>query len=332
MTEISFYWDGAITGDAGPFTFDITSKVWRGLFSRQDNSGILSTFGSELIVEGSTNAVVIGTGVALVFGSFYKNDSALSVTVSTPISNPRIDTIVLQKIWGTQTTRIAKLTGNEAASPTSPTITQNDGSVWEIPLADVSVDTSGNIVVIDKRNFLITPLSEGGALFLIEEQTADGTVTSITFSNIPSKYKHLVLITNAKNSDDTNSTLIIQPNAIVDSDYSSETIWANVVPVAVAQPRIDRKGYQSEVGGLLRSGLTNQVALSFLSFIGATNNAFVNNALHRVGSPPAPSNKVGIDAFIHNTSINAITSIVLTGLNESEKFSLDSKFSLYGIL
>lgn len=197
MTETSYPWEGRVTGDAAsaPYSSDLWASIWGKLFLRSDNEGILDNIDNELIVSGVSASVRVETGAALVDGSFYENlTNAISILIPTPVSDPRIDRIVLQKDWAAKTVRITRLEGTENASPTAPSLTQSFGGIWEIPLAQVSAIVGSSVIVVtDEREFAATKLSRRNFTKVLI-QTIDGTdKETIDFLDIPDTFQHLQL-------------------------------------------------------------------------------------------------------------------------------------------
>jgi hypothetical protein len=158
MTQTSLPWAGSATGDAGPYTDDQWTDMFRKLFLRdRDVEGVLAGYLNELEVTGTASPVAVNTGAAVVDGKFYESDASENVTIPTPSSNTRVDLITLQKDFSAQTVRIYRHAGSEGAGAPSPT--QTDGTTWEIVLAEASITTGGVITITDKRNFATSPLS-----------------------------------------------------------------------------------------------------------------------------------------------------------------------------
>jgi hypothetical protein len=90
-----------------------------------------------------------------VYGGYYNLSGTPPTFVITAngSGNPRIDTVVLRKDWVLQTIRLVVLTGTPAGSPLPPTLTQTPGTRWEIPLADILVN-SGFVTIVQAN---ITP-------------------------------------------------------------------------------------------------------------------------------------------------------------------------------
>lgn len=162
MTQTSYPWAGEATGDCGPYSDDQWSDAWRYLLTKDRTlEGVIKGIDNELEVTGTTSPVSVDTGVALVDGKIYENGASEDVAVPTPSGgNSRIDLIVLRKSWSAQTVRIARVAGTEAGSPSPPSLTQTDGTTWEIEIARLLINDSGVITVTDMREWLTTPLSE----------------------------------------------------------------------------------------------------------------------------------------------------------------------------
>ena len=105
----------------------------------------------------SANMARIATGGGMVDGHWYLNDASYDVTIPSAIGagNTRIDRIVLRCSWADYKAEITRIAGVDAASPTPPDITQNSGSTYDIKLYQVLVDTSGNVVLTDERDWAI---------------------------------------------------------------------------------------------------------------------------------------------------------------------------------
>jgi len=123
---------------------------------------------NELAVTGTSSPVSVASGVAWVYGAWYQNDAATTVAVATPVTNPRIDRIILRYGSAAQTVRVVRLAGTEAVSPTAPALTQNS-TTYEISLAQVRITTGGVITVTDERGFITDP----GAAGAVDNATID---------------------------------------------------------------------------------------------------------------------------------------------------------------
>lgn len=163
MAENSRFWTTSGTGDGpgGGYSSANMIEVFR-TSQVVDETGTCVLKGklNELAVTGTTSPVAVASGVAWVYGMWYQNDASLNVTVATPVTNPRIDRIVLRYGSAAQTVRITRLAGTEAASPTAPTLTQNS-TTYEVSLAQVRITTGGVVTVTDERGFITDPGAAG---------------------------------------------------------------------------------------------------------------------------------------------------------------------------
>lgn len=155
MSERSAFWNSTVQGDAVEAPYDANTEFanWVrqtiGVGNTRANSGVMLGTGSEsTLLEGlqvtanspAGMSVLLNIGTAIVHGTTYENDAALTTSIAANGSgNPRIDTIVLRKSWASQTVRSAVLQGTPAVTPAAPSLTQSDGVTWEIPIADIAV-------------------------------------------------------------------------------------------------------------------------------------------------------------------------------------------------
>lgn len=154
MTQKSFPWSSTGVGDGHAYTYVELAAIWNMIYNRgQANAGILPGVRNEYAVTGSTSPLSVAGGGAVVNGTYAESDASESVTVATPSGATRIDRIVLQKLDSTQTVRLVLLQGVEG-SGTPPTITQIQGTKWEIPIFKVTITTGGSITLADERIFV----------------------------------------------------------------------------------------------------------------------------------------------------------------------------------
>ena len=166
MTQISRFWGGSVTGDAGPYSNDQFNIIAYSLFggSAYANAGFSVGYLNELAVTApSANAVTIASGVALVGGIWYYNSAAVTLNPATPSEgNTRIDLVVLRASWATQTVRAALVVGTAALNPNPPILTQTLGTTYEIPLARATIVDTGIITLVDTRVKLALGFSPTG--------------------------------------------------------------------------------------------------------------------------------------------------------------------------
>jgi hypothetical protein len=141
MAETSLPWSGVSVGDAGPYSDDNWSDMYRKLFQydRTIQAPILG-YANELIVTCPAATIRVDTGAALVDGKFYENTASVSFG---PLANATYN-VVLRKDFVAQTVRLAYKVG---------AATQTDGTIWEVSIATVVI-TGGAGTVTDARKFV----------------------------------------------------------------------------------------------------------------------------------------------------------------------------------
>ena len=150
MTELSRPWSGTTIGDAGPYSDDQWSDIFRTFLAHVIASqGVWEGQLNELIATGAVSPVAINTGRALVDGVWYESDASEDIAIATPAVNPRVDRIVLRKDWALQTIRLTRIAGAESAAqvPPAPALVQIDGTTWDLPLWQIHITTGGVITL-----------------------------------------------------------------------------------------------------------------------------------------------------------------------------------------
>ena len=187
MAQGSFIWDGNSgqggLGDCGPYSAADWEHVLKAMMSGK--SGI-SEVGHLEVTETSptSKSVRVVTGRAVVRGKVYWLDADTTLTVPDNTSgNPRIDRVVLEADWATQTVRLKILEGTPAASPSPPTLTQVDGTLWQMSLAQVAVANGftsiSNSDITDEREFVDQP--KGSSVVNVYNKSSNYQVYSSTF-------------------------------------------------------------------------------------------------------------------------------------------------------
>lgn len=222
MAQGSFIWDGNSgaggLGDCGPYSAAKWEEVLKAIMSGK--SGIAEVSHLQVTETSPTSkSVRVTTGRAVVRGKVYWLDADTTLAISDNTSgNPRIDRVVLEADWATQTVRLKVLEGTPSASPSAPSLTQVDGTLWQLPLAQVAVAngftsiTSGDIT--DEREAIYFPL--GMDVVTVSGKSANYSTTSTTFVKVSSDLD-LSITTHGGN--------VLVWFAGVTGDSSSGTYW-----------------------------------------------------------------------------------------------------------
>jgi hypothetical protein len=151
MAITSMPWDGV----------QYPSSTWDNLYESMGSPGRAAAAcvvkGAEgiaagnLKVTGATSPVSVEPGQCWVKGKLVRSSSTTTINITTPASNPRIDRIIVKIVYATGVATIERLAGAEAVAPVAPTLTQIDGTQWEVSLAQVNITTGGAITVTNER-------------------------------------------------------------------------------------------------------------------------------------------------------------------------------------
>lgn len=190
MTERSRPWSGTVTGDAGPYSDDQWTDVWKQFAPTIAREGVFLGQLNELDLSSvAATPVSVASGRALVNGIWYESDAAESIAIPTPGANPRVDRLTLRADWALQTVRLFRLAGAEAASPVPAALVQIDGTTWDLPLWQVHATTGGVLTFFrDERSFIgqYEPGAPTDAFAILESEMHVGSATiSASFSGIP---------------------------------------------------------------------------------------------------------------------------------------------------
>lgn len=232
MTESSMFWTTNDTGD-GPATGYTQTQMFQFLaaltvgITGVNRGGVLPDWLNELeVTEGSGN-VQIDTGAAMVYGIPYFNSAAEVIAVSTPVTSTRVDRIVLEADWAAQTVRMAKLTGSEGGG--APSLTQNAGTTWEIPLAEISINTGGVMTITDQREFAMM-VADGS---ITNEKIAEGTIENDKLAAPPETNNEYIYVTGGFTNITASETVLPLTLNLQENDPNTiYSLASNVVTVA----------------------------------------------------------------------------------------------------
>jgi len=198
MAQQSWLWntDGTGDGKIGGYTQADWAIIAAILGACCGYEGVAPAYRNELApAANGANTVRVATGGAVVDGKPYDSSTAVDVNVpsASGAGNTRIDRIVLRADWTAQTVRLTRLAGVDAASPSAPAITQTPGSVYDIMVCQVLVNTAGAVTVTDERvwaatnahglapNAVTEPAIQNGAV--TTNKHADDSVTNAKIRN-----------------------------------------------------------------------------------------------------------------------------------------------------
>ena len=144
-----------------PFENIDTSETQFSQWARNIGEGVKTGSLNELEVFADSTGmqVKVKSGQAMVRGHYYQNTAELTLTVTAAdLSNPRIDTVLIELDPSANTIVLKVVAGTPGASPTPTALVQTDSGVYQFKLAEVLVAT-GAITIIagavtDGRTYL----------------------------------------------------------------------------------------------------------------------------------------------------------------------------------
>ena len=139
---MAFTLDASYPFDSGPGA-SVQESGWREMAKHWINSasGVIRGFANDFATIGDSSGmqVKVNTGECWLRGHYGSNALQRTLTIAANGSgNPRIDIVVLRCHFANNNIVADIVQGTPAASPTTPTVTQNT-SMWETKLADVAV-------------------------------------------------------------------------------------------------------------------------------------------------------------------------------------------------
>lgn len=271
MTEKSYYWGGTITGDASlaPYDDDEFSDNWNFLLAYDRvTQGVISTARSSYtgflnVTNPAGTTVRVATGAALVDGKLYTNDANIDFSAATA---NQYYTVVLRKSWSGQTVRAALL-GPQVGSP--PSVTQTDGTTWEISLATV-YNNAGTLEITDARSY--TPRRRYVQMFVPCVGGVDSGATSLAINSTWGGFTmagtlrawamgHFIL------PDDYVSGLTITPVLTMDSgSFTWDIYWQTLVIYGICGETLSLPTESSGYATYTSSGALEEKMTCFTAF------------------------------------------------------------------
>lgn len=271
-------------------------------------------------------SIRVASGKAWVSGHFYKNTASLLKPISPNVSgNPRIDRIILRADFVNNDVLVRVLEGVPAVTPAAPALTR-DATMYEISLAQVAVADDAAAIVLanltDERTSAYAP----SGLTPIAEIILGADAASITFSNIPQTYRHLMLVCNGRSAG-ARIDIGIRFNGDSAGNYDYQLLQAAAGSVAASEGLAQTAG---RLGTLPGSGSPNGEVDAIIAHYAAAV-LQKSSRSHCIEKEGAASGQVSVryqGAFWRNAA--PITSVTVTTLGAA---SLQSGFigTLYGM-
>lgn len=168
MGQDSAPWDKGGGGDldttvvwSGPYSSAEYADMWSKILGSNQATGfVVPGYNNNLEVDENSPAamsVLVDTGALFLRGRVYELTSQTAVTIEAADgANPRLDRVVAEVTFASQTIRVAVVKGTAAATPSLPALTQN-ATTYQVDLAHVWVPALAASIsyheISDKRTF-----------------------------------------------------------------------------------------------------------------------------------------------------------------------------------
>lgn len=146
-----------------PFENVDTSETQFSQWARNIGEGVKPSSLNELEVFADSTGMQVKakSGQALVRGHYYQNTAEVALTLTAAdLTNPRVDTVVIELDPSANTIELKTIAGTPAASPVATALVQTDAGIYQVKLADVSVPASATTItagnVTDARSYIGT--------------------------------------------------------------------------------------------------------------------------------------------------------------------------------
>jgi len=263
VAQQSYLWTTSSSGDgSSTYTRSDWTEIAKILGGVSGCQGIVPQCLSCFSAASENTTVIVGTGAALVDGKPYRNTASASVTIPATAASTRIDRVTIRAMWNAgdaspQTVRLYRIEGTESGTPSAPSLVQISGSTYDLPLYQVTIDSTGSILTLtDERYFSSCALSGcgiqvsscGGNL-----EVSDGAISSCKIGATSIYNSKIVAsaVTTTKIMDGT----IMEPQ-VADWSLSASKMKYGVVAASV------RQGGDTDNWGT--SGSTNYTLTSIL--------------------------------------------------------------------
>jgi hypothetical protein len=167
----------------------------------------------------------------------------------------------------------------------------------------------------------------GGAVSdfeLIETVNLTGSAASVTFSNVPSNYRHLQIRVTARTDNTTSRAFWLRFNADSGTNYAYHSLVGTGSTVTADTGSSTNRMFFSEIQNSSVSSAYSALILDVLDYA----NTSKNKTVRKLWGLPGSLNRIALTGGLW-TSTSAITSITL--LTNADNFATGSRFSLYGI-
>jgi hypothetical protein len=165
-----------------------------------------------------------------------------------------------------------------------------------------------------------------GAFESIATATGDGSAASITFSSIPSTYKHLQLRVLVRDANSANSQYVFYFNAGATPTYGSHRLTGNGTAVTATGTASNAEMQYAAFTGAITTSTYGVAIIDVIDYASTTKNKTIRSMF---GFDSNGAGTIGLSSAVW-VATNAVTAITFYNANNNG-LATGSVFSLYGI-
>lgn len=169
-------------------------------------------------------------------------------------------------------------------------------------------------------------LTVSGAYESIATVTGDGSSASVTFSSIPSTYKHLQLRVLVRDANSNNSQYVFYFNAGASPTYGSHRLTGNGSTVTATGSASNAEMQYAAFTGTMATSTYGVAIIDVIDYASTTKNKTIRS---HFGYDSNGAGTIGLSSAVWVTT-NAVTGITFYNANNNG-LATGSVFSLYGI-
>ena len=243
MAQTSIWWTTGAGDGSAPYTqAQVTAWLARTFVNTPTQQGIVpdypKTGGKELTCTVSGTTVNVAPGAGIVAGIPYESTTTEPMAIPTPLIGTTGHRIVLRADYAARTVRLALLSSSDGTAAI-PALVQTQNTLWDIPIATLTITTGGVIALADARVWIVhntDHVQRGGDTMrgaltvprILASSSSPHISTSIDTAPANNRYWRII--------PSSAGRLFFQ---VLDDAVTTSAIWLNVLREANTVPEIN---------------------------------------------------------------------------------------------
>ena len=182
--------------------------------------------------------------------------------------------------------------------------------------------------------FATTAAPDTGVMFPLQVVTVVAATSSISFTNIPSTYKHLQIryLARSARTSDIGATMLVQFNSDIGNNYAYHVLYGNGSSSPYAYNGSNTGVMRSYSVASSSSSNTQIYGVGIIDVLDYASTSKYKTLRHLGGHDRNGSGEINLASGLYQQStITAISSITFTLAEATANYETNSHFALYGI-